>query len=67
MSHTHDVLSKLAVAIHCPEGENLAAKMGPFKMSVQPTVKTWLSSNLMVVIFEIRFTGRSADSEYCVV
>lgn len=37
MSHTHDVLSKLAVAIHCPEGENLVAKIGPFKVSLQPT------------------------------
>ena len=39
MSHTHDVLSKLAVAIHCPEGENLAAKIGPFWASVQPTME----------------------------
>lgn len=46
MSHTHDVLSKLAVAIHCPEGENLAAKMGPFQASVQPTVNTWFCLTL---------------------
>ena len=67
MSQTHDVLSRLAVAIHCPEGENLVAKIGPFKTSVQATERTYFMPNLMMVVCKIRLSRRSTNSEYCVV